>query len=186
MSCKNKNLVENYGDPHLHHGDSPIAVNEAAMHDCPGSCYFGDTWPAQEAIANSIESGRSLYADYGKGKDHCGCGSGHQFQKPGQPVAVTHNSDPNVRYQMPEDASANYEIGVGCSNLRCMCPNCHGDCKCPKFCPNVDQQLLKNKEVIEPFHGSLANMFKLQDQTTMYLLVGLILFLAWYFLTKRR
>lgn len=186
MSCGNQQLVENYGDPHLHFGGNPMAVNEAAMHGCSGECYYGDRWPAKEAIAQSIDAGLPLQEVTGKdAPGSCGCPPHRIFHQDGQPIAQNNSSDPNKRYASPEDLSGNFEVGVGCSNLRCMCPNCHGDCKCPSTCSG-DNDPMRKHEVVEPFVGGLSNIFQLQDETLMYLLVGLALFLAWYFMTKRR
>lgn len=153
--CDNKNLIEKYGDPHLHTGVNPLPVNEAEMHQCPGSCYYGDQWPSQEVLANSINSP--------------------------QLVAINNSPDPKKRYGIAGGVLNTHDVGVGCMNLGCMCQNCQGDCKCPKKSIDYDQVLMYDKEVVEPFgFGS----FQLEDQTFMYLVMALILFAAWYFLTK--
>ena len=157
MSCgNNKYLIEKYGDIHLHTGGYPLPVNEAEMQECSGSCYYGSSWPQEEALANSIDN-----------------------PNPKQIVAINNSPDPNKRYATIPSEPA--DIGVGCMNLNCMCPNCHGDCKCPKSNPTVDQKLMFNKEIAE--HFSVGG-YQLEDQTCMYLLIGLILFLAWFYLKR--
>lgn len=152
----NNSTIENYGDVHLHTGDSPLPANEAIMQGCAGSCYFGSAWPEQKALADSIDN-----------------------PVPKQIVAINNNPDPRKRYEVIPSEPA--DVGVGCMNLNCMCANCHGDCKCPKTLPTIDDKLMYNQEVAE--HFTVAG-FHLQDQTLMYLLVGLVLFLLWFYLTR--
>ena len=160
--CGNKDLVEKYGDIHLHTGPFPLPVNEASAQECSGACYYGNQWPEQEALANSI--------------DH---------PQPPRLQAINNNPDPSKRYALVPSSDPDAEIGVGCMNTRCMCPNCHGDCKCPSLCPsnNPDKQLMYNREVEEPFTVLGVN-FVMEDHTTTYLLLGLIIFVLWYYFTR--
>ena len=209
MSCcgKKKNIIEKYGDVHLHTGPFPLPVNEASAQECSGACYYGKMWPEQKALADSIDR-----------------------PKPKQLVAINNNPSPCKRYAyIPRQGG---DIGVGCMNTRCMCPNCHGDCKCPSLAPGTspDERLMFNKEVAEPFEimgvdipmpfeddnenfdidvSDYVNIpedftvpgtnveidvsdymkegfsFTLQDQTTTYLLVGLILFAVWFYFNRK-
>jgi hypothetical protein len=158
MSCS-KDLIETYGDPHLHTGDSPIPLHEAEMHDCPGSCYFGDQWEQVQRSVESLNQG---------------------------PMARNHSPDPNVRYGPQVDVSQ-YEVGTGCMNTRCVAPNCHGSVLCPKK-PDYDQlepNLFPKQKVIEPFGASVQFGFKLEDGTLNYLLLALAALALWYFLSRR-
>ena len=172
MSCgnRNPNIIERYGDVHLHTGPYPIPVNEAAEQDCSGSCYYGESWPEQEALANSINQ-----------------------PEPPRLVAINNNPDPSKRYAMIPSENLGGEIGVGCMNTRCMCPNCHGSCNCPSVEPNIDEQLMYNKEVIEPFGFSREQFrvpftsydFSMEEKTFALIITGIILFMAWYFMSQR-
>lgn len=163
MSCGKRELIENYGDPHLHHGASPFAPHEAAAQECPGACYFGDQWPQVQRQVAALDDSNTLQV-------------------------VNQSNDPSKRYGYSSSGDATkYEIGTGCMNTRCMCPNCHGDCKCPKN-PDYSQlepNLFETQKVIEPFGARLEVGFKLEEGTIFYLLAALLLFLAWYMLDKR-
>ena len=154
----NRRIIEKYGDVHLHTGVSPLPANEAEMQGCPGACYYGSAWPEQKALADSIDN-----------------------PSPHQIVAINNNPDPKKRYAVIP--SEQVEVGVGCMNLNCMAPNCHGEAKCAKNCntPTNDQMLMFDKEVAE--HFSVGG-YQLEDQTLTYLFVGLVLFMLWYYLTK--
>lgn len=186
MSCgRNQNIIENYGDVHLHTGPYPIPVNEAERQNCDGACYYGESrWPQQEALANSINQ-----------------------PQPAKLVAINHSPDPAKRYALVPAENVGGEIGVGCMNTRCMCSNCHGSCNCSSVEPNIEEQLMYNKEIKEPFEifGLNIPMPKLpvfarrreqftvpftryeiamEEKSIAMIITGIILFLAWYYMNK--
>ena len=86
-----------------------------------------------------------------------------------------------------------------------MCPNCHGSCNCESSGNSVDEELMFDKEVREPFdvfgvNVPLPRFLKRKEQFkvpfTQYevemgeksiamILTGLILFLAWYYMNRK-
>ena len=183
MSCGgNNDIVEQYGDIHLHTGPYPIPVNEASAQECSGSCYYGESWPEQEALANAINN-----------------------PQPQRLQAINNNPDPSKRYALVPAGNVGGEIGVGCMNTRCMFPNCHGSCNCESSGNSVDEELMFDKEVREPFdvfgvNVPLPRFMKRKEQFkvpfTQYevemgeksiamILTGLILFLAWYYMNRK-
>lgn len=146
-----RKFIETYGDPHLHSGYYPIAENEKEMHRCEEGMYC-DNFPA----------------DYRSGPiDNC---------PSDKPVVVSVSMDPRIRYKSADD-NGNYQVGVGCMNLNCMCKNCHGDCKCGN-CQAPQQALVEN--------FGLGCGCTVDNATMTYLVLGLGLFAFWFFYLKKK
>lgn len=105
-NCNTQDTIENYGPVHLHPNEYPIPQDERGLHKCHTGMYPCDQFPEGYHMPMTSEC------------------------PPNGPVVMRHSSDPAVRYGFPGDAASNNEVGTGCMNLNCMCPNCHGDCKC--------------------------------------------------------
>jgi hypothetical protein len=108
--CNNNNStggsVEHYGNIHLNPNEYPIPQDERGIHKCGTGMYPCDHFPEGYHMPVTPECPT-------KG-----------------PISRSHATDPAQRYKFYDQQTHN--VGTGCMNLDCMCPNCNGDCKCLK------------------------------------------------------
>ena len=105
-------------------------------------------------------------------------------EQPQRLEAISNSPDPSKRYAMVPSENVGGEIGVGCMNTRCMCQNCHGSCNCPAIYPSIDDRLMFNKEIMEPFTVPVIN-YNFDEQAMGIFMTGLILFLVWYYMSRK-
>lgn len=98
-------MIENYGAVYLHPDEYPEPEDLSERHGCADGMYPCDRFPesANDMVSNCPVKG---------------------------PLAMNNSPDPEKRYGNPCNAHEGAVVGTGCMNLDCMCPNCHGDCKC--------------------------------------------------------
>ena len=99
--------VEHYGPVHLHPNVYPIHANEQELHMCGTGMYPCDDFPGNFVAGEGL-SGQSC--------------------TPRGPQAINNSTNPAERYGHPGASTGN--VGVGCMNLNCMAPNCHGTVNC--------------------------------------------------------
>lgn len=113
-----KDLVEKYGNPRLVWGYYPLSADYNSG-GCVGGC--GPTPPADPIAVARGEASKMTMEQRG------GNNAFHFQQHPGY---------------------TQHEVGTGCYNPNCHCPNCQGDCLCSKngdfmsFSPRDPLQLL--------------------------------------------
>jgi hypothetical protein len=104
--CDCNKQIEHYGNIHLNPNEYPIPQDERGIHKCETGMYPCDHFPDEFHMPVTPEC-------------------------PIQgPISRNHATDPKKRYKYFDQQTHN--VGAGCMNLNCMCPNCNGDCKCAK------------------------------------------------------
>jgi hypothetical protein len=98
--------MEHYGNIHLNPNEYPIPQDERGIHKCDTGMYPCDQFPDGYKMPVTPECPI-------KG-----------------PISRSHATNPDERYKFFDQKTHN--VGAGCMNLDCMCPNCNGDCKCLK------------------------------------------------------
>jgi hypothetical protein len=101
---KNNEQIEHYGNTHLNPNEYPIPQDERGIHKCETGMYPCDHFPDDFHIPPTCPINT--------------------------PISRSHSTDPNKRYKHIDQNTHN--VGTGCMNLDCMCPNCNGDCSCAK------------------------------------------------------
>jgi len=116
-------------------GEYPIPQDERGIHKCESGMYPCDQFDADFQMP--VEN---------------------RCQVEG-PLAMSHRSDPALRYKQPP--GANEVVGTGCMNPDCMCPNCQGDCRC-----------------------GAAKDFALGGNVMLYILAALLLYIVYRYISK--
>ena len=149
----NKDLIEKYGNPRLVWGYYPLSADYNSG-GCVGGC--GPAPPASPINVARAEASKMAM-------EQRGGNNAFKFQQ--HPGYTQH------------------EVGTGCYNPNCYCPNCNGDCLCSK---DGKFMSFSPRDPLQIVGGAIDNIFNSQNDAVTWLGMIALAYFVYNILFKRK